>query len=139
PGLEVIEISCPASHDTYADHELALPTREVRDRVYGGQRFVRHIASEASWIAGARDLGIAAATAGLATVRVVRSVSSEPRSHDGDIAVAFVLAGEVGFVHGDRVDRLARADCVAVPAKLAHAFVEPSHDLELLEVVVSSV
>ena len=46
PGLEVIEIGCPAEHDTLADHDLDLPTRSFRpERDFGGQRFVRHIAA----------------------------------------------------------------------------------------------
>ncbi len=59
PGLEVIEIGCPAEHDTLADHDLDLPTATVRpERDFGGQRFVRHIADDAPtdgvgrWIAG---------------------------------------------------------------------------------------
>ena len=40
PGLEVIEVSCPAEHETLADFELELPTPDVRpDRDFGGQRF----------------------------------------------------------------------------------------------------
>ncbi|MGH9336014.1 MAG: cupin domain-containing protein, partial [Vicinamibacteria bacterium] len=80
PGLEVIEIGCPANHETFADHDLALPTGRVRpERDFSGQRFVRHVAAETAWrpfrIAGFeyRDTGIAAATDGLAGVRVARA------------------------------------------------------------------
>src|SRR5215510_10724447 len=73
PGLEVIEVSCPAIHETYAEHDLPLPTPQtLPERLYGGQRFVFHRASEARWdpwiaqgIAQgfeSRDTGIAAAT-----------------------------------------------------------------------------
>jgi quercetin dioxygenase-like cupin family protein len=42
PGLEVLEISSPAEHETLADLEMALPTpRTQPDRDFGGQRFVR--------------------------------------------------------------------------------------------------
>lgn len=30
PGLEVIEIGCPAEHETFADHDLQLPTPVVQ-------------------------------------------------------------------------------------------------------------
>jgi hypothetical protein len=44
-GSEVIEISMPAEHETWVDHDMTLPTSEYRpDRNFGGQRFVRHIA-----------------------------------------------------------------------------------------------
>src|SRR5436189_891448 len=43
PGLEVVEIGCPALHETLADHDLALPTpRGNAARDLEGQRFRRH-------------------------------------------------------------------------------------------------
>jgi quercetin dioxygenase-like cupin family protein len=45
-GSEVIEISVPAEHETWAEHEMTLPTAEYRpDRNFGGQRFVHYMAS----------------------------------------------------------------------------------------------
>ncbi|HEV2607513.1 MAG TPA: cupin domain-containing protein, partial [Xanthomonadaceae bacterium] len=50
PGLEVIEIACPAEHETWRDHEIALPTPHRRpQRSFGGQRFIHHIAADATW------------------------------------------------------------------------------------------
>ena len=79
PGLEVVEIGCPAEHETWREHELELPTAQIRpERRFGGQRFVRHVASDAPWQRGRpegheyRDIGIFDATDGLADVRVVR-------------------------------------------------------------------
>src|SRR5262245_36964241 len=73
-GLEVIEVTCPAEYETCADHELQLPTPEVLpERLFGGQRFTLHRASEASWAPWrldgfeARDTGITVATNGLAS------------------------------------------------------------------------
>src|SRR3982751_4751223 len=38
PGLEVVEITCPALHETLADHEMVLPTgTSAAARSYGGQ------------------------------------------------------------------------------------------------------
>ena len=49
-NLEVIELSSPAEHITYADHELTLPNGKLDpERKFHGQRFVRHIAKEAVW------------------------------------------------------------------------------------------
>jgi mannose-6-phosphate isomerase-like protein (cupin superfamily) len=46
-GSEVIEISMPAEHETWADHEMTLPTSEYRpDRDFKGQRFVHHAAGK---------------------------------------------------------------------------------------------
>jgi quercetin dioxygenase-like cupin family protein len=102
-GLEVIEIGCPAVHETWADHEMELPTRALRpDRLFGGHRFVRHRAREARWATGrldgfeARDTGVAAATNGLASARVVKStrrVAATDRAEH--VLFLFVLRGEM--------------------------------------------
>jgi hypothetical protein len=48
--LEVVELGAPAVHDTYADHELELPTGEGdRSRRWSGQGFLRHRAALAPW------------------------------------------------------------------------------------------
>jgi len=111
PGLEVIEVGCPALHETFADHDLLLPNDRVdRDRRFGGQQFVRHIARDETWtpwkMAGfeVRDTGIAAATNGLAGVSVLRSSaeSSGTIRHDGEFLFFFILHGELD-VRGDGV------------------------------------
>jgi mannose-6-phosphate isomerase-like protein (cupin superfamily) len=86
PGLEVIEIGCPAEHDTFIEHVIELPTPTadpVRD--FGGQRFVRHVAEHAArdpWLIDGlvvRDTGIGDATDGLAgAVVVAASDDSSP-------------------------------------------------------------
>ena len=46
-GSEVVEISMPAEHETWVDHEMRLPTNGYRpDREFSGQRFVRHVADK---------------------------------------------------------------------------------------------
>jgi quercetin dioxygenase-like cupin family protein len=43
-GSEVIEITSPAEHETWFDHDLDLPTHSLKpDRLFGGQCFVHHI------------------------------------------------------------------------------------------------
>src|SRR5262245_35948824 len=106
-GMEVIEVGCPANHETFADHELPLPTAAVRpERDFGGQRFVRHVASKASWrpfrLEGfeCRDTGIADATDGIAAVRVarVKGARSEARyRHDADFVFTFLLSGSMSL------------------------------------------
>ncbi|PCC73862.1 AraC-like ligand binding domain-containing protein [Nannocystis exedens] len=143
PGLEVLEVSSPAEHETFADHALALPTAELRpERDFGGQRFVRHQAASARWgdwrFPGfaARDTGIAAATAKIADVRVVRPHGADATpvaQHDGELLLWFVLAGTVTW-SGPTAESLAAGDCVVVPPALPHALTACSPDLELLEV-----
>lgn len=43
-GFEVLELSSPAEHATYADHEMELPGSGVEpEEEFGGQRFHRHV------------------------------------------------------------------------------------------------
>jgi len=145
-GLEVVEIACPAEHDTFLDHELELPTAELYpDRVYGSQRFVRHQASDADWapwrVEGfqCRDIGIAEASGGLAGAQVVRAESAGSTTgtwqHAGELAFLYVLAGSLTLEGAtDTPLTLERDDSVVVPAGVACVLTSTSDDLELLEV-----
>lgn len=115
PGLEVVELSSPAEHETHVDHAMSLPSASVdRERRYGGQRFVHHRAASASWDATSvpgfelRDLGIAAATDNLADVQVLRpsaswdagrDAASLSLAHADELLFVFVLDGEATLVH----------------------------------------
>ncbi|MGI8651814.1 MAG: hypothetical protein ACR2I7_03340 [Geodermatophilaceae bacterium] len=154
PGLEVVEIGCPAEHETTAEHVITLPTPEVRpDRVFEGQRFVRHVAAEATWEPWrspgfeCRDTGIGAATGGLAGVRVVRlgnglaspndAVSTVDGIYDGELLFWFILAGMTTLhTQGRPEEPLGRGAAVAVPAGLGHRLGEHSADLEFLEITL---
>ncbi|MEM7288723.1 MAG: cupin [Actinomycetota bacterium] len=144
-GLEVVEIGCPAEHDTFADHDIALPTgRFAPDRDFGGQRFVRHVASDAQWepwnstAVPCRDLGIGTATAGLAGARVARTDRPETVDlrHDGEFRFLFVLEGGISLrVAGEDACDLGRDDSVAVPAR-TDATAELRAGTEVLEVTL---
>lgn len=150
PGLEVIELASPAQHDTFADHALALPTSQVRpERDFGGQRFVRHQAATATWQpsrAGfeARDLGIAAATGGLASVQVVRACGGAPpprERHERELAFFFVLNGAAVLdAAGHGAERLDVDDAAAVPPDLDFTLTRAADaaELEYLEVRVGT-
>ncbi|MGH9848892.1 MAG: cupin [Blastocatellia bacterium] len=149
PGLEVIEIGCPAAHETWADHELELPTHEfLPERLFGGQRFVRHRAREASWapwrLAGfeARDTGIAAATNGLAAARVVKSnlaIAATANAHAGELLFLFILQGELWV--DSRVQenhQLQAGDSCVIPAGVDYTL-RAGAGLEMLEVMIPEV
>lgn len=159
--LEVVEIGCPADHETIVEHAIELPTDQLRpDREIAGQRFTRHRAALATW--GAwwrsgfehRDLGIAEATGGLAGARVVRPAidpSGDPSgdrfAHDTDFQFLFVLGGVTTLETAsldtaildtgteDRV-RLGRGDAVSIPGAVRWALRDCSPDLELLDVTL---
>jgi quercetin dioxygenase-like cupin family protein len=149
-GLEVIEVGAPADHETFADHDLALPTRAVNpERDFGGQRFVRHEAAAATWspwpLEGfeARDLGIASATKGTAGAQVLRARDARSgrgvtRAHDAQILFAYVLRGAATLRRDDGPDeRIGEGDAFLVPAGLLYAVDECSSGLELLEVTLA--
>jgi mannose-6-phosphate isomerase-like protein (cupin superfamily) len=145
PGLEVIEIGCPALHETVADHAMSLPNAEIdRARDFAGQRFHRHVAAAVAptpWrVAGfaCRDTGIGAATAGLAGARVIypRGATRTPLGrHDGELLFLFVLDGGATLACTGR-HRLAPGDAVAIPAGMAYALEDCAADLALLEVTL---
>lgn len=144
PGLEVIEVGCPAEHDTVADHDLELPTPTIRaDRDFDGQHFVRHVAADAvtsGWVdrsLAARDTGIGAATGGLAGVVVVsgRSAPTADRlTHDGEFVLIVGLRGDATLdVDGTSVALGARGS-VAVPPGSTWCWVSHGSDHEALVV-----
>lgn len=142
PGLEVIEIGCPAEHETHADHHMRLPTPVVRqERDFDGQRFVRHQAARAPWRSRGfefRDLGIEAASNGLASARVIRpahpSIATGAKRDTVHIFL-FVLAGRVSLnLEGAKPHAMNAGDCCVTPVRVLHDLRDQSDDLELLEV-----
>ncbi len=147
-GLEVIEIGSPAVHETLADPDLALPTaRTDPERRFGGQPFVRHRAAGADWrpwrAAGfaARDTGIAAATGGLAEVRVLRpsgATATPAAQHQGEMLFLFVLGGRLTLrLDGRAPEALGSDDAVTIPPGLGYALADCTPDLEVLEVFLA--
>lgn len=154
PGLEVIEVGCPAEHDTLVEHEITLPTPSADvNRVFGGQRFVRHVAAVATLTPSvtpgfmSRDTGIAEATEGLADVRVLTrspGAAEEPVSmtHDGEFAMHVVVTGSARLQinHGDaqRTELIGQRDAVAAPPGSSWSWSDCSSDLAVLQVVLPS-
>ena len=146
-GLEVIEIGCPADHITCIDHELDLPTPGLKpDRDFGGQRFVRHRLENAIWKPWrfdgieARDIGIAAATDGLAGAQVLRFNGTEallPHRHEAEFVFHFVLEGTATLkAAGQGTHALSAGDSFVIPSGLIFELHGASGDLELLEVAL---
>ncbi len=128
-GLEVIEIGCPADHDTIADPGLALPNSRVdADRDFAGQRFVRHVAADAEWTRWLdestgfvqRDTGIGEATGGLAGAIVVRSTSPSTCevALDGEFALVVGLQGSAQLTVGEQPATLVPRGSISIPPGL---------------------
>ena len=55
-GSEVIELTSPAEHETWFDHEMQLPNAVViPDRTFGERRFVLHTTTDSEWKSSAFD------------------------------------------------------------------------------------
>ncbi|TMV83297.1 cupin domain-containing protein, partial [Thioclava sp. BHET1] len=145
-GIEVIEIGVPAEHVTEIDHEMRLPTPDLRpEREWQGQRFVHNAAAGADWVPFripgfiARDTTIAANTRGVAGVQVIRPDGSPApwTRHGGDILFTFVMAGQM-LLEGEGKEpyRLAAGDAFVIPPGMATRYGEASAELELLEVAL---
>ncbi|WP_040494836.1 hypothetical protein [Ilumatobacter nonamiensis] len=125
-GLEVIEIGCPAEHDTLADHDLDLPTPTIdRERDFSGQRFVRHVAAASTtqpWVDPsfvARETGIGEATGGVAGAVVVSAASaaqSPVLTHDGEFVLIVGIDGDAVLDLGEHSIDLTSRTSVAIPA-----------------------
>ena len=150
PGFEVIEIGCPSDHMTCIDHDMPLPNGRVDpERVFNGQRFVWHQADKVAWQAGrlegleVRNIGIAAATDGLASAQVWRlgeGVTSVPAvKHAAEFVIYFVLEDSVTLKaegHGTRA--LGAGDSFVIPEGMVFGMEGASEDLELQEVALAA-
>ena len=151
PGLEVVEITCPASHETFADHEMTLPNGgSDATRDYEGQLFLHHVAAASQWTpwhgAEAQETGLRDATGGQAEARLVRPAASPVvavPAHDGEFALphelvfGFVLEGSARLEHGEGHE-LGPADSFVIPPGKAWRMSEMSGDFRLLHVTTGS-
>jgi quercetin dioxygenase-like cupin family protein len=145
-GLEVVEITCPALHETVADHELALPNGDAMvARDYGGQHFLHHLAASSPWRpwhgAEAQETGVFQATGGLADARIVRSGDSPAVAvppHDGELVFGFVLEGSVRLERDDAYS-LGPADCFVMPPGEPWRLTQASNDFRLLHVTTEKI
>jgi mannose-6-phosphate isomerase-like protein (cupin superfamily) len=147
PGMEVVEIACPGSHETIGDLALDLPNPVIRrTRDFGGQRFVRHVAEGAplgAWRSpgfAARDLGIGAATDGLAGARVVTVAQPGTdgharQCHDAEFLFVYLLSGRA-TLHCAGTHALVADDACAIPAGVPYALSACTPDLAFLEVTL---
>ncbi len=145
--LYVVEVTCPATHRTSLDHRLDLPNDRRRpDRVFGGQRFVRHRRAEASWEAtddpalSQQVTGLAAATDGLVSARVVRAAARPdrpwPLDHDLDLRLLFLLAGRASLVGPAGLgEALSEGSSAAIPPSQRYQLdaIEPGTELLLID------
>ncbi|MGE5563327.1 MAG: cupin domain-containing protein [Bacillota bacterium] len=143
PGLEVVEITAPAVHATFADHQLQLPNGSKPGRIFGGQRFLHHIAAQAPWTPAnggeAQESEVDVATSGLAEVRTLRPRGGDALTfggHGGELVFGFVLGGSAMLDYRG-LHELGPADAFVIPPGQPWRLASPSEDLRLLHVATA--
>ena len=138
-GLEVVEVSCPAVHETFADHELELPNAVPTKRNFAGQRFLWHVAAQTPWTGfdggEAQETAVADATGGLAEVRTIGGDLQAP-PHDGELVFGFVLEGSATLEYRGE-QPLASGDAFVIPPDEAWGLSGSSDDFRLLHVTTA--
>jgi quercetin dioxygenase-like cupin family protein len=143
-SLKVVEITAPALHATFAEHELRLPNGNNPARVFGTQHFLHHVAAQAPWTpfrgGEAQETSMATASCGLADLRTLRprgAHSIEFPAHRGELVFGFVLDGsavlEFGGMHG-----LDEADAFVIPPGESWRLSSLSKDFRLLHLTTNS-
>ena len=149
-NLEVIEIGAPAEHETFAEHQITLPTAQLKpDRDFSGQRFVRHVAEQSPWLPWrysgfeARNTGIDTATSGYAsamTVRAKKSAVITESKHQHQLLFMFILSGSATLEAGSdhETKQLHVGTSVTLPSTLNFKFEATADDTQFLLVEVGS-
>ncbi len=148
-NLEVIEISCPAEHITYADNDMELPNGLNPGRVFGGQSFLWSRASEANWLdmpekgIKYRETGIGSAANGMADARVLRPAAGSEASfstENNEITFYFILNGNCRLrSENEKAFDLNAGDALTVPEGMTYVLEECAEDSEILEIRVFKV
>jgi hypothetical protein len=136
----------PASRKVDARRAVKAKTRAKRPK----QKFTVSHLNEADFDQGLRtyakyrDLGLAAATAGMVQAHVIRFIPpyraeevSTPHLHDVDLQMIYVLKGwyKTEF-EGEGVHTFQAGSCWLQPPRIKHSVLGYSDDCELLEIVL---
>jgi quercetin dioxygenase-like cupin family protein len=142
-SFEIVEISAPAVHATYADHRLELPNGSNPGAIFGGQRFLRHVAAETEWTSAdageAQETAVEAATSGLAEVRTLRPRNGEAMAFGGhrrELVFGFVLDGSAMLDYRG-LNELGAADAFVIPPGQPWRLTHPSSDFRLLHITTA--
>jgi mannose-6-phosphate isomerase-like protein (cupin superfamily) len=125
------------------------PMKKAAKRAKPAQRFTVSHFKEADFEQGLRsyakyrDLGIAAATNGLAQAHVIRmlppvvpEVVSKRHYHDVDFQMIYVLKGWMKGEYDGQEVMMKEGSCWLQPPRIKHTVLDYSDDCELLEIIL---
>lgn len=143
-GAEVVELACPASHETFGDLDMTLPNGEARHGLeYGGQNFVWHRADQATASDGGasgwrwRDFGFVHATRGLAEAGVCMArAGAAPWEPDvaGVFRFLFVLSGQITLAGPEALALTVGEGAILKPGEAARLEASATAETKLLYV-----
>ncbi len=145
-NFEVLEIGCPAIHETFADHAIDLPNVIVApDRIFGEQLFVHHNNQTAAWEASdienfeSRDTGISFATNGLADIKTLRAIADAKFfvKHSDEFLFFFVLKGSLHLSDEGKSYFVEKGGSFVLPAESEY-FIDAAKGLEMIRVCLSA-
>jgi quercetin dioxygenase-like cupin family protein len=145
-GLEVVEIGCPALHETFAEHDMTLPNgRGDPQRAWSGQHFLHHRAASVPWTpwcgGEAKETGLARATAGVAEARIVRGRPGgriNVPAHRGELVFGFAFEGGAALER-EGLHALTSGDAFVVPPEEPWGLRDVSPDFRLLHVTTARI
>ena len=141
-NFEVLEIGCPAIHETFADHNLNLPNEDFNsERIFGAQTFLHHKAEKAIWGTSeienleSLDTKIAKATGGLADVRTFRAIGDVNFrvEHSDEFFFFFILKGNLKLSGGGETHFVEKGGSFVLPAEREY-FINAGENLEMVQV-----
>lgn len=138
--LEVVEISCPALHPTFAEHEMALPNGFGETaRRWSGQLFLHFLADDAEWSRFHGGEGVETnldeASGGIANAHWLRPAGNEaialPPSQ-GELVFGFVAEGRGLLERAHERHSIGPADSFVIPPDESWRLSGLSSDFRLL-------
>ena len=146
--LEVIEVTAPAEHPTYVEHDLALPNG-VGDagRLFGGQRFHFSRATDTEWCAVGEGwevarTGILGASFDAGDVHRFRPQQDAPASafadgfDDGSLSMFVVVDGACAVDLNGAVQEFTEGQCASRAEPTEWRLERPSSDCVVLHVTL---
>jgi quercetin dioxygenase-like cupin family protein len=145
-AFEVLEIGCPAVHETFVDHQMKLPNNKYNpDRVFSEQRFIHHIGENEVWANSgienieSCDTGIGEATKDLADVQTLRTLTEINFSvnHSEDFLFFFIRHGSLKlFDPQGETYRLEKKSSFVLPKNVQY-LIEAEKGLEMIRVTLA--
>jgi len=148
-NFDVVEVSCPAEHETHVEHEMELPNGSINhDRLFESQRFVWSRVSKAQWQSDrflgfeSRETGIEDASGNKVNARVLRSAVNKGVTTpyvNPKMSFLFIVEGEITLNIDGKAFPLEPYDSIFLPASTDSELQVDSDSCEFLEITITGI